>query len=151
MEVAGSTDGIAMTIHLHHLIIATSDRDRTADYLEQLLELSEPWDNGIFRSFQLDDGVVINIAAPPGVEVQPQHYAFLVTEAHFDRIRARFDRDQVAYTADPFGQHPGEIGAANRDGGGRRLYFHGPDQHMLEIITARYEDVPARSRRGPRA
>jgi hypothetical protein len=33
----------------------------------------------------------------------------------------------------------------NPDGAGRRLYFRGPDGHLLEVLTARYTDVPAGS------
>jgi len=48
----------------------------------------------------------------------------------------------VAYTADPRGLRPIKPGAVNGDGSGGRLYFHGPDDHMLEVLTARYSDVP---------
>ncbi|WP_199444088.1 VOC family protein [Umezawaea beigongshangensis] len=133
---------------LHHLIIAVSDRDAATRYLVDLLELREPWENGFFQSVQLDDHVVVNFAAPP-VEIQPQHYAFLVDDDHFDRIRSRFDAEGTPYTADPPGRRPNEIGVFNGDGTGRRLYFSGPDGHMLEVITARYDDVPQRSRSGP--
>lgn len=148
MEVAHASSVSNMTTALHHLIIAASDREATTSYLVDLLELAAPWENGFFQSVQLEDSVIINIAAPPGVDIQPQHYAFLVAEDHFDRIRARFERLGVAYTADPQGSKPGEVGTANSDGTGRRLYFLGPDRHMLEVITARYNDVPAASRPG---
>lgn len=135
-----------MTASLHHLIIAATDRDATTGFLVDLLELPEPWKNGAFQSVQLDDKVLINVAAPPVAEIQPQHCAFLVEEDHFDRIRARFDLDGTPYMADPQGSRPGEAGQVNADGTGRRLYFFGPDRHMLEVITTRYDDVPESSR-----
>jgi catechol 2,3-dioxygenase-like lactoylglutathione lyase family enzyme len=134
-----------MSASLHHLIIPVSDRDTAARYFVDLLELREPWENGFFQSVQLDDHVIVNFAAPP-VEIQPQHYAFLVADDHFDRIRSGFDASETPYTADPPGSRPGEVGAVNTDGTGRRLYFRGPDGHMLEVLTARYNDVPERSR-----
>jgi catechol 2,3-dioxygenase-like lactoylglutathione lyase family enzyme len=131
-------------VALHHLIVAVSDRDAAVAWFVELLELREPWDNGFFRSVQLDDRLVLNFAgAPP--DLTPQHYAFLVTEEHFDRIQARFDAEGTHYTADPPGRRPGQVGEANPDGTGRRLYFFGPDRHMLEVITARYIDVPRAS------
>lgn len=105
-------------------------------------------ENGFFRSVQLDDRVVLNFAAPP-VEIQPQHYALLVPDEVFDRIRTRFDADGTPYTADPPGHRPGEIGDVNPDGTGRRLYFRGPNDHMLEVLTARYNAIPAASRATP--
>jgi catechol 2,3-dioxygenase-like lactoylglutathione lyase family enzyme len=127
------------------MIIPVTDRDSAVRYLVELLELPEPWDNGPFRSVQLDDQVVVNVAAPP-VEIQPQHYAFLVTDEHFDRIRARFDIDGTPYAADPPGTRPQQVGAVNPDGTGRRLYFQGPSGHMLEVLTARYNAIPDGSR-----
>ncbi|MBM0230875.1 VOC family protein [Micromonospora sp. STR1_7] len=144
MEVT-QHQGTTMPASLHHMIIPVSDRDVAARYFTGLLELREPWENGFFQSVQLDDSVVINFAAPP-VEVQPQHYAFLVSDELFDRIKSRFDSDGTPYTADPPGKRPSEVGEVNRDGTGRRLYFLGPDKHMLEVLTARYNDVPQRSR-----
>ena len=135
-----------MSASLHHLIIPVSDRDTAVHYFVDLLELHEPWENGFFQSVQLDDHVIINIAAPPVEVIQPQHYAFLVAEDHFDRIRSRFDAEGTPYTADPPGSRPNETGVVNSDGTGRRLYFRGPDGHMLEVLTHRYKDVPDRSR-----
>lgn len=138
--------GDSMPAALHHLIIATTDREEMTTFLQDLLELSEPWENGFFQSFELADGVVINIAAPPVDEIQPQHYAFLIDEAHFDRIQSRFDADGTEYWADPPRTRPNEFGPVNTDGTGRRLYFMGPDRYMFEVITARYDDIPAVAR-----
>ena len=135
------------TASLHHLIIAVSDRDAAATFFVELLGLRPPWENGFFQSVQLDDHVVINFAAPP-VEIQPQHYAFLVPDTQFDRIQQRFDRNGTPYTADPPGRRPGQVGEVNPDGTGRRLYFQGPDRHMLEVLTERYNSIPVTSRSG---
>ncbi len=128
------------------MIVPVTDRDAAVAWFVDLLELREPWPDGFFCSVQLDDSIVLNFAAAPAVE--PLHLAFLIGEEHFDRIRARFDADGTPYTADPPGRRPGEVGEVNPDGSGRRLYFRGPDGHLLEVLTARYTDVPAGSAAG---
>ena len=135
-----------MPTALHHMIVPVSDRDAAVAWFVDLLELREPWLNGFFSSVQLDDSLVLNVAAAPVPE--PMHLAFLIGDEHFDRIRARFDADGTPYTADPPGRRPGEVGEVNPDGSGRRLYFRGPDGHLLEVLTARYTDVPAGSAAG---
>ncbi|MGY1884322.1 MULTISPECIES: hypothetical protein [unclassified Blastococcus] len=132
---------------LHHLIVLVEDRDAAVSWIVELLDLRTPWDNGFFRSVQLDDQLVLNFAAAPA-PVEPQHYAFLVTDERFDVIKARFDADGTPYQADPPGRRPGQVGEVNPDGSGRRLYFRGPSGHLLEVLTARYTDVPDASAAG---
>jgi catechol 2,3-dioxygenase-like lactoylglutathione lyase family enzyme len=134
---------------LHHMIVPVSDRDAAVAWFVDLLELREPWLNGFFSSVQLDDHLVLNFAAAPRPE--PLHLAFLVDDEHFDRVRARFDAAGTQYTADPAGRRPHEVGAVGLDGSGRRLYFRGPDGHLLEVLTARYTDVPVASASAPPA
>ena len=131
------------TAALHHMIVPVSDRDAAVAWFVDLLELREAWENGFFSSVQLDDSIVLNFAAAP---VEPMHLAFLIGEEHFDRVKARFDADGTPYTADPPGRRPGEVGAVNPDGGGRRVYFRGPSGHLLKVLAERYTDVPAGSR-----
>ncbi|MCZ2829681.1 VOC family protein [Modestobacter sp. VKM Ac-2986] len=132
-----------MPTALHHMIVPVSDRDAAVAWFVDLLELREPWPNAFFLSVQLDDHLVLNFATAPVPE--PLHLAFLVDDAHFDRVQARFDADGTPYAADPPGRRPQEVGAVNADGSGRRLYFRGPDGHLLEVVTARYTDVPVAS------
>ena len=136
-----------MPTALHHMIVPVSDRDAAVAWFVDLLELREPWLNGFSSSVQLDDHLVLNFAAAPVPE--PVHLAFLVDEQHFDRVKARFDGDGTPYTADPPGRRPQEVGEVNAGGTGRRLYFRGPDGHLLEVLTARYTDVPAASASTP--
>jgi catechol 2,3-dioxygenase-like lactoylglutathione lyase family enzyme len=67
--------------------------------------------------------------------VVPRHYAFLVSEDEFDAIFGRIRAGGLDYWADPFQQQPGEI---NTHDGGRGVYWHDPDGHVLEIITRPY-------------
>ncbi|GAB3976867.1 hypothetical protein GCM10029978_064960 [Actinoallomurus acanthiterrae] len=67
--------------------------------------------------------------------IDPQHYAFLVSEEEFDAIFGRIQEAGVTYYADPFHQEPGRI---NHLDGGRGAYFSDPNGHNLEIITRPY-------------
>jgi extradiol dioxygenase family protein len=67
--------------------------------------------------------------------VQPQHYAFLVTETEFDSIFGRIRERGLPYWADPFKRRPGEH---NTNDGGRGVYWEDPNGHFLEIITRPY-------------
>jgi catechol 2,3-dioxygenase-like lactoylglutathione lyase family enzyme len=65
----------------------------------------------------------------------PQHYAFQVGEDEFDQIFGRIEARGLTHYADPHGNEPGEI---NHHDGGRGVYWHDPDGHVLEIITRPY-------------
>jgi hypothetical protein len=58
-----------------------------------------------------------------------------VSEEEFDAIFGRIRARGLEFWADPFQQQPGEI---NTQDGGRGLYWHDPDGHVLEIITRPY-------------
>jgi hypothetical protein len=64
--------------------------------------------------------------------IQPQHYAFLISEADFDAVFCRIREQRIQYWAGPRRSRPGEI---NGNDGGRGIYFTGPDGHYLEVIT----------------
>jgi catechol 2,3-dioxygenase-like lactoylglutathione lyase family enzyme len=70
-----------------------------------------------------------------GMEIQAQHYAFLVSELEFDEIFGRIKERGLKYWADP-GQR--EQGRINHHFGGRGVYFQDPSGHLLEIITRPY-------------
>ena len=70
-----------------------------------------------------------------GMEIQMQHYAFLVSEAEFDQIFGRIQARGLEYWADPGRSRQGEI---NHHFGGRGVYFPDPSGHLLEIITRPY-------------
>jgi len=127
-----------MPARLHHTIIPAHDRDETARWFADLLEVAEPWADGFFSVVQLDDQIVINFAEPP-VEFPPSHFAFLVDDAHFDRVLARFQHDGTDWWADPARARPHELGEVDGVPEGRRMYFLDPTAgHYLELITARY-------------
>ncbi|MGY1590776.1 VOC family protein [Geodermatophilus sp. SYSU D00708] len=122
-----------MPVHLNHTIVGARDRQRSAAFLADVLGLPPPTTFGPFAVVSLDNDVSLDFMDDP--QVQPRHYAFLVTEEEFDAIFGRIRARGLPFWADPFEQHPGEI---NTNDGGRGVYWHDPDGHVLEIITRPY-------------
>ena len=123
-----------MTITFNHTIIASRDRTESARFYRDLFELAEAPSWGPFTNVQLDDGVLLQFAEPP-VEIQMQHYAFLVDDELFDRAYRRLVDGGVEHWADPQLTRPGET---NTEHGGRGVYFLDPAGHGLEMITRPY-------------
>jgi catechol 2,3-dioxygenase-like lactoylglutathione lyase family enzyme len=122
-----------MPVHLNHTIVAARDRHASADFLADVLGLKPPTTFGPFAVVQLDNDVSLDFIDEE--QVHPRHYAFLVTEEEFDVIFGRIRARRLVYWADPFESRPGEI---NTNDGGRGVYWHDPDGHVLEIITRPY-------------
>ncbi|MGG5753465.1 VOC family protein [Zafaria sp. Z1313] len=123
-----------MPASFNHTIIAAVDREESARFYRELLEVpaAESW--GIFANIQLEGGVLMQFAEPP-VDIQMQHYAFLVDDAHFDRAYARLREQGIEHWADPQMRRPGQV---NTEHGGRGVYFKDPAGHALELITRPY-------------
>ncbi|MFJ6537275.1 VOC family protein [Paenarthrobacter sp. NPDC091711] len=118
----------------NHTIIASLDRAVSADFYRSILEAEEAPSWGPFTNLTLAGGVMLQFAEPP-VDIQMQHYAFLVDDQHFDRAYERLVSDGVEHWADPQMTRPGET---NTEHGGRGVYFKDPAGHALELITKPY-------------
>jgi len=123
-----------ITVTFNHTIIVSKDRQQSAAFFRELFELPEALSWGPFTNVQLDDGVLLQFAEPP-VEIQMQHYAFLVDDALFDRAYAHLRTSGIEHWADPQMKHPGQT---NTEHGGRGVYFKDPSGHAIEIITKPY-------------
>jgi catechol 2,3-dioxygenase-like lactoylglutathione lyase family enzyme len=123
-----------MSATFNHTIIAARNRDESALFFRELLELREAPCWGVFTNVQLDDGVLLQFAEP-GVEIQMNHYAFLVDDDLFDRACRRLGDRGAEYWADPQMRRPGET---NTEHGGRGVYFKDPAGHGIELITRPY-------------
>lgn len=123
-----------MPVTFNHTIIASRNREESARFFRELLELPEAPSWGPFLNVQLTDGVLIQFAEPP-VDIQMQHYAFLVDDDLFDRAYRRLCEGGVAHWADPQMRRPGET---NTEHGGRGVYFKDPSGHAIELITRPY-------------
>ncbi|MEV8585747.1 VOC family protein [Streptomyces sp. NPDC051180] len=123
-----------MTVTFNHTIIAAKDRHESARFFRELLELPEAPSWGPFVNVQLPDGVLIQFAEPP-VDIQMQHYAFMVDDELFERAYQRLCDADVEHWADPQMKRPGET---NTEHGGRGVYFKDPAGHAFELITRPY-------------
>jgi catechol 2,3-dioxygenase-like lactoylglutathione lyase family enzyme len=107
---------------------------KSARFLAEMLGRPAPVQFGPFQVVELDNGVSLDFAVADG-PIQPQHYAFLISETDFDAVLGRIREQGLAYWADPMLTRPGEI---NHNDGGRGVYFPDPDGHFLEVITRPY-------------
>ena len=122
-----------MAVQLNHTIVAARNRWESATFLTEILGLAPPTPYGPFAVVELSNEVSLDFIDDP--EIHQRHYAFLVTEAEFDEIFGRIRERGLDFWADPFDRQPGEI---NTNDGGRGVYWHDPDGHVLEIITRPY-------------
>jgi catechol 2,3-dioxygenase-like lactoylglutathione lyase family enzyme len=122
-----------MAVQFNHTIVPARDRAASAAFLADVLGLEAPGTYGPFAVVALANGVSLDFMdeATP----RSRHYAFLVGEDDFDAILGRIRARGLPFWADPFQQQPGEINTAD---GGRGVYWHDPDGHVLEIITRPY-------------
>ncbi|RIL06829.1 MAG: bleomycin resistance protein [Proteobacteria bacterium] len=125
-----------MTAELDHTIVWCRDKQRSAAFLTEILELPAAKPFGPMLVVALGNGVSLDFYEQEGA-IAMQHYAFLVGEDEFDRVFARIRERGLAYWADPGKQRPGEI---YQHGAGRGVYFDDPDGHKLEVMTAPYGD-----------
>ncbi len=125
-----------MAVQLNHTIVHAHDKEVSARFLSEMLGLGPPEPFGPFLVVEAHNGVSLDfIDTGPDYEMQPQHYAFLVSDEEFDEIFGRILERGLPYFADPAGDEPGEI---NRHFGGRGVYWADPSGNWLEIITVPY-------------
>lgn len=123
-----------MPASFNHTIIAAKNREESARFYCDIIEASPAQSWGPFTNITLADGVMLQFAEPP-VDIQMQHYAFLVNGELFDRALGRLIEGTVEYWADPHMTLPGQT---NTEHGGRGVYFKDPAGHGLELITKPY-------------
>jgi catechol 2,3-dioxygenase-like lactoylglutathione lyase family enzyme len=124
-----------MAIKLNHTIVHSRDPRESAEFLVGLFGLPAPVPFGPFLSVPVANEVTLDYLSAGDMEIQVQHYAFLVSEAEFDQIFGRIEERGITHWADPGRKLPGQI---NRHWGGRGVYFQDPSGHLLEIITRPY-------------
>ncbi|MCA9509096.1 MAG: VOC family protein [Myxococcales bacterium] len=126
---------MSASIRFSHTIVHSRDKRASARFLSEMLGLPEPAAFGHFAVVALAHDASLDFLDAGDFDFQPQHYAFLVDEADFDRVKARLDERGLVHWADPFREQPGAI---NHHDGGRGLYFDDPDGHLLEVHTRPY-------------
>src|SRR5882672_10002896 len=124
-----------MSIELNHTIVHAADKQESARFLTEILDLPPATPFGHFLVVKTDNGVSLDFIDSGGEPIARQHYAFLVSDAEFDNIFARIRERELSYWADPMAKRPNEI---NTHFGGRGFYFRDPSGHWLEVITKPY-------------
>ncbi|WP_063064737.1 VOC family protein [Nocardia violaceofusca] len=131
-----------MSIQFNHTIVGCRDNRESAQFWADILGLSvgTPW--GPFIPVTVHNGVTFDFArVPPHItEIQPQHYALLVSEPEFDAAYAKIRDRGLPFWADPQQSREGEI---NHNDGGRGIYFLDPSGHYMELLTVPYGGWPA--------
>ncbi len=123
-----------MTIQFNHTIVPAYDRKLSASFLAEILGLPEPVSLGPFMVVKTQNAVNLDFMTTDK-EIQPKHYAFLVSESEFDEILSRINNKELTFWANHKKEHPGKI---NHNDGGRGLYFMDLNGHLLEIMTKPY-------------
>jgi catechol 2,3-dioxygenase-like lactoylglutathione lyase family enzyme len=123
-----------MTAHFNHTIIASTNPTEMARFYGDLLEADDAPSWGPFVNVQIADGVLLQFATPP-IDFPPQHYAYLLDDAHFDRAYAKITATEREHWADPQRTRAGEI---NHGHDGRGVYLLDPSGHYLELLTRPY-------------
>lgn len=123
-----------MDVQLNHTIVWCGDKQKSASFLVDILELEKPVRFGPMLVVRLSNAVSLDFYEQEG-KISLQHYAFLVADSDFERIFARIRERNIQYWADPGRQKPGETYEHN---GGQGLYFLDPDGHLLEVMTRPY-------------
>jgi catechol 2,3-dioxygenase-like lactoylglutathione lyase family enzyme len=124
-----------MAIKLNHTIVHSKDPRAAADFLARLFGLAAPKAFGPFLDVEVANEVTLAYLSAGDMEVQLQHYAFLVSDKEFDQIFGRIKQKKLKYWADPGQKQEGQI---NHHFDGRGVYFQDPSGHLMEIITKPY-------------
>jgi catechol 2,3-dioxygenase-like lactoylglutathione lyase family enzyme len=124
-----------MTVKLNHTIVHSKDPQSAAAWFAGVFGLPAPQPFGPFMDVHVGNEVTLAFLSAGDMEIQIQHYAFLVSDAEFDQIFGRVKASKAKYWADPMMKQEGKI---NSHFGGRGVYFQDPSGHLLEIITKPY-------------
>ena len=124
-----------MAIKLNHTIVHSKDPRKSAEFFAKLFGLPAPEPFGPFLDVKVANEVTLAFLDAGDMDVQIQHYAFLVSDAEFDQIFGRVKAGKLKYWADPMMRQEGQT---NSHFGGRGVYFQDPSGHLLEIITKPY-------------
>lgn len=123
-----------MAVELNHTIVHARDKAESARFYAELLGLAAPETLFHFLVIRLANGVSLDFLETSEA-IQPQHYAFLVSEPEFDEIFERVKQRGLAFYPGPAKRNAGQI---NHLFGGRGFYFEDPAGNFLEVITQPY-------------
>ncbi len=120
-----------MTIELDHTIIPARDKDAAARFFARIFGLSYDGPHSHFAPVRVNDRLTLDF--DEAEDFEHHHYAFKVSEDEFDAMFGRIQADGIPYGSGPYSSDDMQI---NHRHGGRGVYFHDPDGHLLELLTA---------------
>ncbi|WP_371225483.1 FosX/FosE/FosI family fosfomycin resistance hydrolase [Roseovarius sp. 2305UL8-3] len=134
-----------MSQGLSHITLITADLDRMQTILETVLDARCIYDSGgdqfslsEERFFMIGDVWMATMLGEPLPERSYNHIAFQITEDEFEDRQARIE----ALGLDLRPPRP------RVEGEGRSLYFHTPDNHLIELHTGTLDQRLARYAKG---
>ena len=120
-----------MGIQLDHTIVPSRDQDAAARAFAELFGLDYDGPGHRFSPVRVNDVLTLDFHTEAAFE--PHHYAFRIGDAEFDAIFARIKAKGIAFGSGPRSADDMRV---NIRRGGRAVYFHDGDGHLLEILTA---------------
>ena len=123
-----------MGAQLNHTVVYVRDKHRSAGFVSEILGLTVPSELYSFTVVKAANSVSLDFLSTKDT-ISPQHYAFLVSEAEFDQIFERIQKNFIKFWANH--RKTGE-GRINHNDGGRGFYFEEPSGHLFEVITRPY-------------
>jgi catechol 2,3-dioxygenase-like lactoylglutathione lyase family enzyme len=118
-----------MTITLNHAIVPSRDKVAAAKFFAGIFGLKRGR-TGYFAPVKINKNLTLLFDTDRKFE--SHHYAFHVSNAEFDAIFARIKKAKITYGSAPWSPDDGKL---NDWGGGRGVYFHDPNGHLLELMT----------------
>jgi catechol 2,3-dioxygenase-like lactoylglutathione lyase family enzyme len=119
-----------MSITLNHTIVPAKDKDAAARFFARIFGLNYDGPMSHFAPVRVNEELTLDFDTADSFE--PHHYAFHVSDDEFDAIFQRVQEAGIPWGSDP-------RSAANRQlnsrKGGRGVYFHDLDGHLLELLT----------------
>ena len=120
-----------MAITLDHTIVPTRDKTASASFFANLFGLTYDGPMGPFAPVRINETLTFDFDdRRQGFEVH--HYAFHVNEEEFDAIFGRVKHAGLTYGSGPWSQNDMQVHNVN---GGRIVFFHDLDGHLLELRT----------------
>jgi catechol 2,3-dioxygenase-like lactoylglutathione lyase family enzyme len=130
-----SRQGDTVSIDLDHTIVPSHTQVASARRLAELLAV--PWAErsiGPFSAVYVNEGLTLDFIQTDD-DFPVYHFCFRVDDPAFDAILGRIQADGIAYRSSVRGPDDRQ---ANRDYGGRMVYWNEPDGHQWEMLTVSY-------------
>ena len=119
-----------MAIKLNHTIVPAKDKDAAARLFAQIFGLNYDGPMGHFAPVRVNDELTLDFDNAESFE--PHHYAFQVSDEEFHAIFARIQESGIEWGSGPRSSTDRQL---NSRKGGRGVYFHVLDGHLLELLT----------------